>query len=118
MPIPLFNSIASWILKKRIHQIELFIKYPNEVQEELLFQLLNKAQSTETGILYGFDTIKNYDTFKAKVPLSDYTSIEDQIEKCRKGRQNIFWPTPIKWFAKSSGTTNSKVNLYRLVLKL
>ncbi|MDA9586972.1 GH3 auxin-responsive promoter family protein [Flavobacteriaceae bacterium] len=108
MPIPLFNSIASWILKKRIHQIELFIKYPNEVQEELLFQLLNKAQSTETGILYGFDTIKNYDTFKAKVPLSDYTSIEDQIEKCRKGRQNIFWPTPIKWFAKSSGTTNSK----------
>lgn len=108
MPIPLFNSIASWILKKRIHQIELFIKYPNEVQEELLFQLLNKAQSTETGMLYGFDTIKNYDTFKAKVPLSDYTSIEDQIEKCRKGRQNIFWPTPIKWFAKSSGTTNSK----------
>ncbi len=57
---------------------------------------------------YGFDTIKNYDTFKAKVPLSDYTSIEDQIEQCRKGRQNIFWPTPIKWFAKSSGTTNSK----------
>ena len=84
MPIPLFNSIASWILKKRIHQIELFIKYPNEVQEELLFQLLNKAQSTETGMLYGFDTIKNYDTFKAKVPLSDYTSIEDQIEKCRE----------------------------------
>ena len=108
MPIPFFNSIASWILKKRIHQIELFIKYPHEVQEELLFQLLNKAQSTETGILYGFDTIKNYDAFKAKVPLSDYSSIEQQIERCRKGTQNIFWPTPIKWFAKSSGTTNSK----------
>ena len=37
MPIPLFNSVASWFLKKRIHQIELFMKYPNEVQQELLY---------------------------------------------------------------------------------
>ena len=40
MPIPLVNSIASWFLKKRFHQIELFLKYPNEVQNELLFNLL------------------------------------------------------------------------------
>lgn len=88
--------------------MELFIKFPHEVQKELLFQLLNKAQNTEMGILYGFDTIKNYDTFKSRVPLSDYESVESQIKRCRKGIQNIFWPTPIKWFAKSSGTTNSK----------
>ena len=43
MPIPLFNSIASWILKKRIHQMELFMKYPNEVQIELLDNLLKNA---------------------------------------------------------------------------
>ena len=41
MPIPFFNSIASWILKKRIHQIELFMKYPNEVQRELLSDLID-----------------------------------------------------------------------------
>ena len=41
MPIPLFNSVASWFLKKRIHQIELFMKYPNEVQQELLYSLIN-----------------------------------------------------------------------------
>ena len=34
MPLTIINSIASWILKKRIHQMELFLKYPNEVQEE------------------------------------------------------------------------------------
>ena len=44
MPIPLFNSVASWFLKKRIHQIELFMKYPNEVQQELLYRLINGAQ--------------------------------------------------------------------------
>jgi hypothetical protein len=30
------------------------------------------------------------------------------IELTRKGAQNVFWNTPIKWFAKSSGTTNAK----------
>ena len=43
MPTSLFNSIASWILKKRIHQMELFMKYPEEVQNELLNELLKKA---------------------------------------------------------------------------
>ena len=47
MPIPLVNSVASWFLKKRIHQIELFLKYPNEVQNELLLGLLNEAKNTE-----------------------------------------------------------------------
>ncbi len=49
MPIPIVNSIASWFLKKRFHQIDLFLKYPIEVQEELLFNLLQKAKNTEIG---------------------------------------------------------------------
>jgi len=54
MPIPLFNSIATWLLKKRYHQIELFLKYPAEVQEEVLEQLLEIADDTEIGKLYDF----------------------------------------------------------------
>lgn len=108
MPTSLFNSIASWILKKRIHQMELFLKYPEEVQNELLSELLKKAQDTETGIRYNFKEIINYEEFRNKIPLSTYESIAPQIERCRSGIQNIFWPTPIKWFAKSSGTTNAK----------
>ena len=108
MPTSLFNSIASWILKKRIHQMELFLKYPEEVQNELLSELLKKAQDTETGIRYNFKDIINYEEFRNNIPLSTYESIAPQIERCRSGIQNIFWPTPIKWFAKSSGTTNAK----------
>ena len=88
--------------------MELFMKYPEEVQNELLSELIGKAQNTETGIRYGFEGIKNYEDFKNTVPLSTYESIAPQIERCRNGVQNIFWPTPIKWFAKSSGTTDSK----------
>jgi len=108
MPVPLFNSIASWFLKKRIHQMELFIKYPIEVQKELLDTLIKNAGETEVGKLYEFNSIKNYKTYKNRVPVVDYDKIEKLINRSRKGEQNIFWPTQIKWFAKSSGTTNSK----------
>ncbi|MCD2260333.1 GH3 auxin-responsive promoter family protein [Psychroserpens luteolus] len=108
MPIPLVNSIASWFLKKRFHQIELFLKYPNEVQNELLFQLLSTAKDTEIGKKYDFASISTYDTFCERIPISSYEDCQDMIERSRRGEHNIFWPNPIKWFAKSSGTTNAK----------
>ena len=108
MAIPIINSVASWILKKRIHQIELFLKYPNEVQEELLLNLIRTAEKTFIGEQSGFDSIRSYQTFTERVPISTYEDLEPLIEQTRKGEQNIFWPTSIKWFAKSSGTTNAK----------
>lgn len=108
MPIPLVNSIASWFLKKRFHQIELFLKYPHEVQEELLFNLLSKAKNTEIGKQYDFSSISSYAEFAKRVPITTYEESRESIERSRKGEVNIFWPTEIKWFAKSSGTTSSK----------
>ncbi len=108
MPIPIVNSIASWFLKKRFHQIELFLKYPHEVQNELLFSLLKTAKDTEIGKTYGFESITSYETFKERVPIVNYEKVQPLIERSRLGEQNIFWPRPIKWFAKSSGTTNAK----------
>ena len=108
MAIPFVNSIISWFLKKRKHQMELFIKYPMDVQEELLFRLIQSAKDTEFGKNSDFSSIKTYEDFATKVPIQQYESIEPLIERCRKGEQNLFWPTKIKWFAKSSGTTNAK----------
>ena len=108
MPITLFNSIASWLLKKRYHQIELFLKYPEEVQDEVLHQLLSFAEDTEIGRKYDFESIASYETFAERVPIVSYEEVEPMIERSRRGEQNIFWPTTIKWFAKSSGTTNAK----------
>jgi hypothetical protein len=108
MPIPIVNSLASWFLKKRFHQIELFLKYPIDVQNELLEQLLHTAKNTEIGKQYDFASISTYREFAERVPVTSYEDNHLQIERARKGESNIFWPTPIKWFAKSSGTTNSK----------
>jgi hypothetical protein len=108
MSIPFVNSIASWVFKMRIQQIELFLKYPHEVQNELLMSLTQKAKDTEFGQLNGFKGIVSYSRFSDSVPISTYEDYAGMIERSRKGEINIFWPNPIKWFAKSSGTTNSK----------
>ncbi len=108
MQIPLFHTVLSWILKKRKYQIDLFINNPIDVQNEVLYNLLSAAKNTEIGKKYDFSAIKNYQSFTAKVPIQKYESIEPLIEKTRRGASNIFWPSKIKWFAKSSGTTNAK----------
>ncbi len=88
--------------------MELFLKYPNEVQLELLNVLIETAKNTELGKTYDFDSISNYETFKERVPIRSYEDYESMIERSRLGENNIFWPTSIKWFAKSSGTTSAK----------
>ncbi|MBQ0907193.1 GH3 auxin-responsive promoter family protein [Flavobacterium sp. F-328] len=108
MPLTIINSFASWVLKQRIHQIELFLKYPNEVQEELLMNLIQASKNTVLGKDYDFASIKSYATFTSRIPISTYEELQPLIERTRQGEQNVFWETPIKWFAKSSGTTNAK----------
>ena len=108
MALPIINSIASWVLKQRIHQIELFLKYPNEVQEELMINLLKLSEYTIIGKKYDFESINSYATFRERIPISRYEDLEPLIERTRKGEQQVFWNEPIKWFAKSSGTTNAK----------
>ena len=108
MAIPLVNSVVSWFLKQRLHQIDLFLKHPHKVQNELLMSLLTVSKDTEIGKTYDFRTIRTYCEFSQRVPVSSYEDYQNLIERSQKGEKNIFWPKPIKWFAKSSGTTNAK----------
>ncbi len=100
------NSIASWFMKKRMHQIDLFMKYPNEMQDEWQYKLVKSAKDTEFGKKHHFANINSYYDFKEQIPLQDYETLKPFIERVRKGEQNILWNTEIKWFAKSSGTTD------------
>ena len=104
----IINSIASWFMKKRMHQIELFMKYPMDVQEEWLTKLVKAGKDTEWGKKHNFHQISNYEKFKRNIPLQDYESLKPYIERIRRGEQNILWSSEIKWFAKSSGTTGDK----------
>jgi hypothetical protein len=108
MKLDLVGNFLNWRMQKRYHQIELFMQYPHQVQQEILFDLLDKAKNTYWGNKYSFTKIRNYQHFSQQLPLTDYESIEPWVAKLRHGEKNIFWPGEIKWFAKSSGTTSSK----------
>ncbi len=71
-------------------------------------KLIAAARYTEWGRKYDYASVKNYREFIERVPLQDYESLKPCINRIKQGEQNILWPTEIKWFAKSSGTTNDK----------
>ena len=102
------NSIASWLIKKRVHQIELFIKYPIEVQEEVRRKLLHDAKNTVWGQKYGYAELPNAEQYANRVPVSSYEQLQPYIERVMQGETNILWHSKTCWFAKSSGTTNDK----------
>ena len=106
--MPLLNSIISWVNVKRLHQIELFMKYPFDVQQEVFEKLIEQALRTTWGVQYGFDSISSIEDFQNRVPISTYDDVKPYINRLRDGEQNLLWPTEIKWFAKSSGTTSDK----------
>jgi hypothetical protein len=106
--MPLLTSIINWLNVKRVHQLDLTRKYPAEVQEETFFKLINKASETEWGQTYHYSTINGIQDFQQRVPIQTYEEVKPYISRLRKGEQNVLWPGEIKWFAKSSGTTNDK----------
>ncbi len=102
------NSVLSWFFKNRISQIEHFKDNPIEVQNELLMKLVSSSSQTEFGKKFGFETIKSYEDFAKQVPLQDYEDVKPYIDRMLKGESNIIWPSEVKWFAKSSGTTSER----------
>lgn len=105
MPV---NALFAFLMKKRIQQIELFRSNPHEAQLEVFHRLMDAARYTEWGRTYGYGSIQSPEEYRQRVPLQDYTMVKPWVDRMRAGEQNLLWPTDIKWFAKSSGTTNAK----------
>ena len=102
------NSILSLFTQKRLVQIEHFKNNPVKVQRDTLQELLAKAANTEYGRKYRFDTILTAEQYRERLPVIHYEEISNDIHRMMEGENNILWPEEVKWFAKSSGTTNAK----------
>jgi hypothetical protein len=106
--MPFLNSVVQWLNFKRIYQIELYREHPIEIQNEVLFSLLNNAKETEWGVSHNYQSIATLKDFQNAVPLQSYNDIKPFVERMRDGEKNLLWPGEVKWFAKSSGTTSDK----------
>ena len=102
------NTVIVWRMRNRLKKLEAMMNNPIQTQERVLMGLVNKAMGTNWGKQHGYHEVKDHNGFVRAVPLQDYPSFKPYIDRVRKGEQNLIWPTEIKWFAKSSGTTTGK----------
>ena len=104
----IINAVLNFFMKHRIKEVEHFMKHPHDVQQELFKGLISSARNTEWGRKYGYKDIRSIRDYQQQVPISTYEELHPYIERSMKGEQNLLWPSKIKWFAKSSGTTNAR----------
>ena len=104
----LLSPAISRLARMRMWRIESWMQHPADAQREVLQDLVTTAQYTQFGHQYGFENLFNVKNFKQVVPVHEYEDIKPYIEQMMQGEENVLWPTPINWFAKSSGTTSDK----------
>lgn len=103
------TSIAHKLyFERRQRELQKHINHGAELQQDVLKSLLHRADDTEYGRNHAFSAIKDYETFCQDVPLNDYESLKQDIDRMRHGEKDVLWPGQVKWYAKSSGTTNDK----------
>ena len=102
------TSIIRPFFKPRMKELEKHNFAAEELQRSVLCRIVSKGQNTEYGIKHLLNTTKNYDQFVQNVPLNSYETLKNDIDRMRHGESDILWPGIVKWYAKSSGTTNDK----------
>ena len=104
----LTSIVNKLYFQPRRRELERYINKGEEMQHEILQYLVKRGKDTEYGRKYLFSTIKNYNDFAQNIPLNTYEELKGYIDRMRHGERNILWPGQVKWYAKSSGTTNDK----------
>ena len=102
------TQIIRPVFKGRARAIERYFNEAESIQRQVLEKLLRKAADTEWGKRYKYDSLKNYEQFAATVPVNTYEELKGSIDRMRHGESDVLWPGRVRWYAKSSGTTNDK----------
>ena len=92
----------------RQHQLDRYATDAEYLQRKALIRLLKKGKQTQWGQEHGYDKILSYEQFAKSSPVNTYEELKDYIDRMRHGERNVLWPGLVKWYAKSSGTTNDK----------
>lgn len=96
------------ILLQRLKKLDAYANKAQDIQIHVLQRLLQKAENTEWGIKHNYANIKSYEQFTLHTPVNTYEELKGYIDRMRQGEKDVLWPGQVKWYAKSSGTTNDK----------
>ncbi len=112
--MPILGSIIKKAYELRNAPVEYRQKRlnPRAAQKKQLIHLMRRAQFTAFGEHFNFDEILSdqdvLKSFKEKVPVSDYNSMyKNWWYRALNGEAYVSWPGRVKYFALSSGTSES-----------
>lgn len=104
----ILTKTVSPFFRHRQRKIEMYAQNTDRIQGRQLEILLKKAARTEWGIKYDYKSIRNYNDFCQRVPIQTYENLKPYITRMINGEKDVLWHSVVKWYAKSSGTTNDK----------
>ena len=102
------TSIIRPVFTFRRRELDLYATEAEALQRKSLKRLLDKANQTEWGRAHGYSKNLSYEDFARQTPLNTYEELKKFIDRMRHGESDVLWPGRVKWYAKSSGTTNDK----------
>ncbi|MCI7786690.1 MAG: GH3 auxin-responsive promoter family protein [Prevotellaceae bacterium] len=102
------TSIVGKAFLPRQIKLQRHITDAETLQATVLRHLLQRAANTEYGRNHLFNNTRSYDDFARNVPVNTYEELKSDIDRMRHGESDVLWPGQVKWYAKSSGTTNDK----------
>ena len=102
------TSLVSRVFLPRQKELEQYVYKGSAMQYQAMTGLIQRAKDTQYGLEHMFGAIKSYDDFVQNVPLNTYENLKESIDRMRHGDADVLWPGTVKWYAKSSGTTNDK----------
>ena len=89
-------------------ELERHVNEGEQLQRQVLTRLLQEAKETEYGRNHVFEQMGDYDDFARNTPVNTYEELKNDIDRMRHGERDVLWPGRVRWYAKSSGTTNDK----------
>lgn len=104
----ILTNTISLFFRPRQKEIARFAQDADMIQRKQLQSLLSTARNTEWGLKYDYKSIRGYADFRSRVPLQTYDDIKSDVARMINGEKNVLWPSVVRWYAKSSGTTNDK----------
>src|SRR5574344_925062 len=102
------TRIASKIFLPRQKELDRYNKNAVALQWQTLSNIVSEAQDTEYGRNHMFASINSYNDFANNIPVNTYEELKNDIDRMRHGESDVLWKGRVKWYAKSSGTTNDK----------
>lgn len=104
----LTSIVNKLYFQPRHRELERYTHGGEAIQDEILRYLVEQGKDTEYGRNHLFSTIQSYYDFAQNIPVNTYEELKSDIDRMRHGEHNVLWPGQVKWYAKSSGTTNDK----------